>query len=141
MNLREAQPYDKQFFLDLRNDPDAVRFSYSRRPVTQDEHDFWWDTTGDYLYVAEALLGAVGTLRITPVDESTCMVHIAVGREFRGAGYAREMLQEATQEAKRHGFTHMTAHVDSPNTASLRAFLRAGYAVTSPGTLLLERDL
>ena len=141
MNLREAGPLDKAFFLNLRNDPDAVRFSYSRRPVTQDEHDFWWDTTGDYLYVGVALMGDVGTLRITPVDESTCMVHIAVGREFRGAGYAAEMLQEATQEAKRHGFTHMMAHVDSPNTASLRAFLRAGYTITSPGTLLLERDL
>jgi len=75
------------------------------------------------------------------VDESTCMVHIAVGKEHRGAGYSTEMLQEATLKARELGFTHMTARVDAPNTASLRAFLRAGYDVTSPGTLLLERDL
>ena len=141
MTLREAQTADKEFFLTLRNDPDAVKYSYSRRPVTQDEHDFWWDTTGDYLYVGVGLLGDVGTLRLTPVDESTCMVHIVVGKEHRGAGYATEMLREGLGEAKRHGFCHITAHVDAPNTASLRAFLKAGYDVTSPGTLLLERDL
>ena len=105
------------------------------------EHERWWRETQDARYVAESAGEDVGVLRITRLDETTCEVHLAVAPQFRGEGYSTEMLREGTLEAKRLGYERIVARVDSDNTPSLRAFLRAGYGVTSPGTLLLERTL
>ena len=141
MRLRLATDTDADFFLTLRNDPETVRNSWSKREVTPTEHAFWWTLTQDRRYVAESLGEDVGTLRLTALDDSTCEVHLAVAPQCRGEGYGSEMLREATLECKRLGYARIIARVDAPNTPSLRAFLKAGYAVTSPGTLLLERPL
>jgi RimJ/RimL family protein N-acetyltransferase len=139
---------DKDYFRTLRNDPDAVRFSWSKREIRVDEHNRWWEGTQDALFIAEAsfskTLGAtrrVGTLRLTELDESTCEVHLAVAREERGKGLSTRMLKESLELADGLGYTRIVARVDTPNTASLRAFFGAGYRITSPGTVLLERGL
>lgn len=141
MKLRPATDQDAHYFLWVRNDPQSVKFSWSKRSVAFKEHMAWWQTTADRRYVAEGITGDVGTLRLTALDDHACEVHLAVAPEFRGMGYSTEMLREATQEARRLGYRRIVARVDAPNTPSLRAFLRTGYDVTSPGTLLLEREL
>lgn len=141
MRLRPALDADSPFFWVVRNDPDTIAHSWSKRGVTAEEHARWWQTTPDARYVAEGLTGDVGILRLTALDDSTCEVHLAVAPGYRGSGYSTDMLREATVVARSLGYTLIVARVDSDNTPSLRAFLRAGYAVTSPGTLLLQRDL
>lgn len=141
MKLRPATDLDQPFFFEIRNDPATVSFSWSKRRVEALEHAKWWTETHDLRYVAEGITGDVGTLRLTALDDHACEVHLAVAPEFRGMGYSTEMLREATQEARRLGFRRIVARVDAPNTPSLRAFLRTGYDVTSPGTLLLEREI
>lgn len=164
VSLRWAEPGDKDFFLAVRNDVLSVRFSYSQKPVDPAAHDRWWRETGDALFVAEVKaqegLGAVerwrqvrtrtlpgdtmrpvGTVRLSDVDDATCEVHLALVATERGKGYAAGMLQEAREMAGELGYSRIIARVDSPNTASLRAFLRAGYCVKSPGVLLLEREI
>lgn len=141
LRLRPAIDTDVSYFWTVRNDPETIAHSWSKRGVTAEEHARWWQTTPDARYVAETAEGDVGTLRLTALDDSTCEVHLAVAPGFRGAGYSTEMLREATVLAREKGYGRIIARVDSDNTPSLRAFLRAGYAVTSPGTLLLQRDL
>lgn len=139
MTLRPASDVDAPFFWAVRNDPQTIAHSWSKSGVTATEHARWWGATQDARYVAQCVEGNVGTLRLTALDDSTCEVHLAVAPEFRGLGYSVEMLREATVMAKKLGYTRIIAHVNADNTPSLRAFLRTGYAVTSPGTLLLER--
>lgn len=143
MRLRQAQNSDKAFFLEVRNDPQGIRFSYSKKAIDPAAHDRWWKETQDLLYVAEAHQWehryAVGIVRLTPMDDACCEIHFAIHSDWRGQGLAVVLLEEGRKKAMTCGFTHIIARVDSPNTASLRAFLREGYAVTSPGTLLLER--
>ena len=141
VSLRWAEPGDKEFFLSVRNDVLSVRFSYSQKPVDPAAHDRWWRDTADALFVAEVDGAPVGTVRLSDVDEETCEVHLALAAAERGKGYAAGMLQEAREMARGCGYSRIIARVDSPNTASLRAFLRAGYRVNSPGILLLEQDI
>lgn len=142
MKLRPATDADKEYFRTLRNDPDAVKFSYTKREVTEDEHDYWWDVTGDVRLVAEGAGGdSVGVVRLTPLDAHTCEVHLTVAADKRGLGHAGEMLRLARKEAAWRGYERLIARVDAPNTASLRAFLRAGYDVVTPGTFMLERGV
>ena len=165
MILRNAGFSDRQLFFDLRNDADAVRFSYTKRGVTWYEHNVWWDSTSDQLFVAETRClkrpnkdmldyletdywddknwenRKVGYVRLTPIDESTCELHFAVTPEERGKGWAVEMLAEARTVAADLGYKHIIARVDVPNTPSIRAFLREGYQITSAGTLFLERNV
>ncbi len=141
MRLRPATDEDSAFFWTVRNDPETIAHSWSKRGVTETEHTLWWAMTADQRYVAEGLTEDVGTLRLTALDDSTCEVHLAVAPGYRGMGYSTEMLKEATVVARELGYKRIVARVDSDNTPSLRAFLRANYDVVSPGTLLLQRDL
>ena len=141
LKLRPATDADSPFFWTVRNDPQTISHSWSKREVTAEEHTCWWQTTPDVRYVAETAEGDVGVIRFTELDETTCEVHLAVAAGYRGAGYSTEMLREATVAGRELGYERIVARVDSDNTPSLRAFLRAGHEVESPGTLLLQRDL
>lgn len=141
VSLRWAEPGDKDFFLSVRNEELSVKFSYSQKPVDPAVHDRWWRETHDDLLVAKVGGIRVGTVRLSTIDETTCEVHLALVASERGKGYAAGMLQEARRMAEELGYSRIIARVDSPNTASLRAFLRAGYCVKSPGVLLLEREV
>ena len=142
MHLRPATDLDAPFFWAIRNDPQTITNSWSKRAITEGEHARWWGQTHDTRYVAEGAGGEpVGIVRLTALDDSTCEVHLAVAPGARGLGYSVDMLREATDVAKGLGYELIIARVDAPNTPSLRAFLRAGYDIASPGTLLLERSL
>jgi len=141
MKLRDAEVTDRQFFFDLRNDPDVVKFSYSRKGVTWAEHCQWYRDTWDRLLVAEEGKQRIGTVRLTPIDYSCCEIHFALVAADRGRGWGVKLLEEGRKVAKELGYSVVIAHVDSPNTASIRAFLREGYRVASPGTLMLEREI
>jgi RimJ/RimL family protein N-acetyltransferase len=141
MILREATALDMKFFFDLRNDPESVRFSYTKRGPSWKEHQTWWHKTDDHCFVATDFDRDIGYVRLTPLDDSTCEIHFAIVPEQRGKGWAGFLLERGREEARHLGFTHIIARVDAPNTPSIRAFLREGYQITSAGTLFLERDV
>ncbi len=140
MKLRDATLADRQFFFDLRNDPDVVKFSTTRRGVTWAEHCAWWEKTEDHLLVAEEGGRRIGQVRLSPVDDACCELHYALVAADRGRGWGAKLLEEGRRVAKVLGYQRLLAHVDSPNTASIRAFLRDGWGVNS-GLILLERDV
>lgn len=141
MKLRDAEITDRQFFFDLRNDPDVVKFSWTKRGVTWEEHCRWYQETWDHLLVAEEGATRIGVVRLTPLDDAACEIHFALVAADRGRGWGSRLLEEGRRVAKELGYQHVVARVDTPNTASIRAFLREGYSVASPGTLMLERDI
>jgi len=141
MILRDAELTDRQFFFDLRNDPDVIKFSYTKQGVAWDQHCRWWADTWDHLLVAVEGERRLGTVRLTPLDDACCEVHYALVAADRGRGWAAKVLEEAERVARELGYAHIVARVDTPNTPSIRAFLRSGYSVSSPGTLMFERDI
>ena len=148
ITLRPATLADAVFLLRLRNDPLTRANSLNPNEVTPDQHAIWLATTlgsaTRHLYVAEAsftVTDSLGMVRLDLGDRDTAEVSITVAPECRGQGWAGPMLEAAHAEAKRLGITHLVATVKPANTASLRAFLRAGYHITAPArTLTLERE-
>lgn len=138
---------DREFFFEVRNDPTTIQYSYSKRAVGWQEHCDWWLKTDDCLYVAEELFELstvkwkVGVVRLSEVDARTTEIHFALHPKWRGRGLARELLALGREEARKLDYTVILARVDAPNTPSVRSFLRDGYRITSPGTLLLERSV
>ena len=148
VTLRLATLADAAFLLRWRNDPLTRANSLSPEAITPEQHAAWLAATlasgTRYLYVAEAsFTEAIGTVRLDRLDRPTptAEVSITVAPEHRGQGWAGPMLEAVRMEAKAHGITRVVATVKPGNTASLRAFLAAGYRITAPaGVLTLERE-
>jgi RimJ/RimL family protein N-acetyltransferase len=131
LRLRPATESDRDLLLQLRNDPDAVRFARTGRPVTEDQHGRWLrsrlDTPSTRLWVAEDGGRPVGQVRVD-VTNGAGLVSVAVARDSRGQGYAGRMLT-LLQDALRADFQvrELEAEIHVDNHASRLAFERAGF--------------
>lgn len=146
MILRPATGQDSIRLLEWRNDPDAVRFSITRRAVTTAEHERWLaaclERTDVHLWIAEQAGVPVGQIRVD-TDRGTGLVSIAVAPEHRGRGLAAVILNAMVAEVGRSGAVRkLRANVDPENLTSLRAFNKAGFrslVKNDEGFVVLER--
>jgi RimJ/RimL family protein N-acetyltransferase len=124
VELRPVRPDDEQRLLAWRNDPEAVAQSLTSRPVTPQEHHVWFagrlaDPQRGF-WIGEGPGGAVGHVRIDADGE----VSVVVAAESRGQGHGSAMIAAASAAAG----PPLHAVVRAGNAASLRAFLRNGFA-------------
>jgi RimJ/RimL family protein N-acetyltransferase len=131
VTLRAAREDDVSLIRTWRNDPDAIRFSVSGRPVSDAEHARWFAATLDdpyrRLWVAEEKDVAVGQVRID-LEGDGGIFSIAVAPTARGRGIAQEMLRLALAEIAQQRLAKMLTAVTHPdNLASIRAFERVGF--------------
>jgi RimJ/RimL family protein N-acetyltransferase len=132
VTLRAARDDDSASLLAWRNDPDAVRFSVSGRPVTVEEHQRWFSrVVGDperaRLWIAEQGNEAVGQVRVD-INAGVGTVSIAVDSGHRGRGVGTAMLRALTESVRTGGGPlHLVALVRADNTASLHAFEAATF--------------
>jgi RimJ/RimL family protein N-acetyltransferase len=147
VTLREARDDDAERLLRWRNDPDAVRFSGTGRPVTTSEHATWLaaarDDPGVHIWIAEADGTALGQVRLD-VRDRVGVVSIGVAAEHRGAGNGSAMLQTLVSlAAGDSALRSLKALVDPDNIASLRIFEGAGFRrlpETEEGLVVLVRS-
>ena len=126
------------FFLACRNDADAVLHSKTRRVISRDEHTRWFsakvDDPGVRLRVAVVRGEQVGTLRVD-VRGGVGEVGVAVAPAFRGRGLGAALLEALLADVGADPqVVTLTAAVHAGNTASLRAFVRAGFVADGPDT-------
>jgi RimJ/RimL family protein N-acetyltransferase len=148
VTLRPATEDDARLLLDLRNDPDAVRFSGGRTGVTPAEHREWLSTRladpSTHLWIAEQAGDAVGQVRVD-VQDGSGTVSLAIAPSHRGRGIGSAVLSAMVYEMEHAGDAHTLramAHVE--NTASIRAFVRAGFhrrALREGEFAVLERTI
>lgn len=134
ITLRRAGSDDAALLLEWRNDPDAVRFSVTGRPVSREDHERWFATRRDdpqvHLWIAEEHGAPVAQVRVD-VDESTGVVSVAVAPSHRGRGIGSEVLRAMAiciAEDERVHVLRALVHPD--NTPSVRAFERAGFRLS-----------
>jgi len=135
LSLRPAGLEDGAALLRWRNDPDAVRYSGSGRPVHEREHDRWLaralDDPQKRIWVGEVDGQAVGTVRID-VHRGVGTVSIAVDPDRRGRGYASGLLGLLKTELHSdRQVCELVATVRDDNVASLMAFDRNGFEVST----------
>ena len=156
LTTRPAVLADAAWLLALRNDPETVRWSVSGVPVTPEKHAEWFaqiitDPTRALMVVAPfgphdppfhddpvpqwcGACAGVATYRLDRVGSDQVEVSLAVAPEYRGRGYAVEVIALASRHALRRGAQVVIVLVKRDNTRSLRAFLRAGFSLNPPST-------
>jgi RimJ/RimL family protein N-acetyltransferase len=129
------------------NDPELARLMDRARPVTESEHEAWFESIGRrddcrYFAIETADAGAhIGNVWLWAIDtrHRKAELRIVVGAaEARGAGAG----SEAIELLCRYGFDHLNLHriyayVLAINPPARRAFERAGF--TLEGTLRDDR--
>ena len=98
VRLRPATDRDSGLLLELRNDPEAVRFSVSGRGVNPAEHGDWLSARladpSTHLWIAEEGRKPVGQVRVDVEDGTgTVSIGIAPSRRGRGLGRARSLIR------------------------------------------------
>jgi RimJ/RimL family protein N-acetyltransferase len=146
VTLRPATEHDSGVLLEWRNDPDAIRFSVSGRGVTPAEHREWLSgrlaDPGTRLWIAERGGAPVGQVRVD-MEEGIGTVSVAVAPSQRGHGLGSAVLQAMVFEMEADpGVQRLRALAHTENTASIRAFERAGFdreGRHEPDFIVLER--
>jgi RimJ/RimL family protein N-acetyltransferase len=145
--LRRANAGDAARLMEWRNDPDAIRFSASHRPVSGVEHRAWLthrlSDPKPRLWIAEVGGAPAGQVR-ADVTDGTATVSIVVAPSRRGRGVGKAMLDAlidvAAGDAEIRDFKALT---DPENIASLRAFENSGFRprpALENGFLVLTRS-
>jgi len=120
--IRPARLADSDGVLALRNDPDAVRFSPSREPVSAEEHARWFPNAAamsPLFYVAASLGTVAGFVRV----DALAWVSVAVAAAQRGRGLGRELVACAASIFP----GDVRAQVHEENVPSLRLFAACGF--------------
>jgi RimJ/RimL family protein N-acetyltransferase len=135
--VRRATLLDGPLLLTWRNDPDTRAASISTDAVSPETHAAWLEdsleNTRRFLLIAELADEPVGMVRFDALDvPDTWMVSINLAVGARGRGLAAPVLQvgwDWLEAAVR--LEEVTATIRVTNTASIRAFERAGYRLVA----------
>ena len=125
--LRPARPADRPLLLALRNLPESVAVSNRPRPLTLDELP---DPCSPAVrvWIVETPEGAAGQVTAHLGDEPT--LGLTLAPESRGRGLAAWAIGEACRRLAAEGHLTVIAHIFAGNTASQKAFSRAGFTRT-----------
>lgn len=132
MEIREAGMDDARMLYEWRNDPVTRAHSFQPAPLAWEAHLSWLERTlqreeiNIYLVFENGV--PVGTFRLDRIDREQAEISITIGPPMRGKGYAKKVLNAASLIAKNDlGYSSILAKIKHGNTASQKAFLRAGY--------------
>jgi predicted dehydrogenase/RimJ/RimL family protein N-acetyltransferase len=146
--LRPAVADDRDRVLVWRNEPAAVAASLTGGAVGEADHAAWFARVladpARLLWIVEDSGRPAGSVRLDVEDDGRAEVSIALDPAARGLGLGTRALEMAAAAAPSGGVATLVALVRGENTASLRAFVAAGYVERgrdSDGVVTLERDV
>jgi UDP-2,4-diacetamido-2,4,6-trideoxy-beta-L-altropyranose hydrolase len=133
LRLRRVRKDDCLQLWEWANDPDVRPVSFATEPISWERHLQWFnsklrDSNAVLYLVVDPEEVPTGQVRYQ-IDGTTAAVSISLAPQFRGKGYGKVVLAMATEDLFRTAaVTKIDAYVKPNNTASLRLFMRAGYA-------------
>lgn len=129
--LRPAQAADCEHVFEWANDPTTRAASFQSARIDHEEHVRWFAASlknpRRHLLMAELGGELVGLVRFDALDDATLEVGINLAPAARGRRLATPLLQAGAGFAAGLGANTIVAHIRPSNTASQRAFRRAGY--------------
>ncbi|WP_141726671.1 GNAT family N-acetyltransferase, partial [Actinacidiphila rubida] len=91
----------------------------------------WMPSPKDWRRLAYAPDGGIAGLHVPAENPGgPCIGFIAVVPEYRGRGYAYDLLLECTHDLVDRGATRIAAATDQGNFPMAAAFAKAGYPIT-----------
>tara|TARA_B100001996_G_C18650159_1_gene589074 strand:+ start:220 stop:840 length:621 start_codon:yes stop_codon:yes gene_type:complete len=146
ISLRKAEPADSDLVLALRNEEESVLNSLSSKPVSQNEHDKWFDKrikdkTCKFFIAEDRDKNSIGTIRFDISDDfKVAEVSIIVSSKYRGKGYGKSILKIAINSIAADYPIVFMAKIKTTNLASIEIFKKCGFGeeYTQDGVLLLS---
>ena len=136
IKIRNAKTDDVELLFGWRTDAWSVKWSLSPAPGTMKEHKKWLDGVlqdrMQQLFVFEEEGLPIGTGRLQHAKtERRAVMSITVDPERRGQGFALKFIKRLITKGQQAGSHAFNAEVKVLNEPSLRAFLSAGFSITS----------
>ena len=136
--LKKANLEDIRFFLNVRNDKDVRRFSFSSDIIRFNNHKKWFldkfKNSKCLLFVIKYGKTKVGTLRVD-LDNKSGTVNIAILPKFRGIGLGSKSFDTLVFALKKSKSNRriklLKAYIKSINVGSIKAFQKSGFKFKS----------
>jgi len=134
--LRRARADDARLLWEWANDPDVRSASFSSTPISWEAHAEWLaerlgQDTHVILIAEDETTTPCGQIRFDSRPDGDWEVSISIASGMRGRGLASTLIGLGVQEIGRRGGTvRVHAFVKPANTASARAFAKAGFTST-----------
>ncbi|MDZ7268732.1 MAG: GNAT family N-acetyltransferase [candidate division KSB1 bacterium] len=136
IHLRPAGEHDSEDVLRWRNDPVTRANSFHSDPISPAEHRRWFSRTlarrDRLLLIGMAGSERIGVVRFDLAGDSA-EININLAPEARGRGLGTALIAAGSGYVFEHhpAITKIYAKIKPQNTASLRAFEKAGYCLLS----------
>ena len=140
ISYRTAQPADARLYFDWANDPDTRQQSFNQAPVSLETHTAWFarklaDPNTLMLVFEDETGQPVGQVRFErlPVADmpAEIIISISVSAAQRGKGMAVQLIRQGCAVCREcWDAVAIHAYVKPENTASARAFARAGFILS-----------
>ena len=130
--LRPVCEDDCRLVWEWANDPDVRAVSFSSDPISWSEHINWFtsklsDARCIFWIATNFDKQPVGLIRYD-IEGAEAVVSIIIDRKFRGRGYGTQLIAIGAHELFASSSVRtIHAYAKSSNTASLRAFEKAGF--------------
>lgn len=133
LTFREANENDTQLYFDWANDPVVREQSYNSNPINFENHKKWFESKINdcsclmIIFQNEKKLN-IGQIRIQKENNKEALIGISIASDFRGKGYAKDMLQIASDFfLKSNPNFLINAFIKETNLSSKYAFEKAGF--------------
>lgn len=133
LTLRPATLDDREAVFKWRNDPKVRRYSFERDPIEWETHIEWFEKiTHDskrHLLIGEITGQPVGVVRIDTIDEECREISTYLVPGNSGQGLGTSLIRHSIEWIRHHDpvVKQLRAKILGENTASLKAFNRAGF--------------
>lgn len=133
LTFRKAVLADVKLYFDWANDSSVRAQSYSSNAIDFENHKKWFESKLEddlcLLLLFQNNEGQhVGQIRIQKENHDQALIGISIAAEYRGKGYAKEMLLLASEYFSENNKGYLiNAYIKEQNKSSKQAFEKAGF--------------
>jgi len=133
ISFRKATIYDLMLYFDWANDPEVRAQSFDSKIIDIESHKKWFlsklnDDSLLMLVFQNEKNQNIGQIRMQKENEKEALIGISIASDFRGNGYAKEMLQIASDYFLKSNSNYViNAFIKETNLSSKYAFEKAGF--------------
>ncbi|WP_250419070.1 MULTISPECIES: UDP-2,4-diacetamido-2,4,6-trideoxy-beta-L-altropyranose hydrolase [Pontibacter] len=135
--LRKATIADLQLVFEWNNDPEVRQRSFNPEPILLENHTRWFtaklEDTACIFYIAEVAGTPAAQIRFD-IKDATATISYLISKDYRGKGLGHTVLQKGISKLKSEApeVKVIEGLVQQDNTASVRAFEKAGFTYGTP---------
>ncbi|ABW20042.1 GNAT family N-acetyltransferase [Alkaliphilus oremlandii] len=137
-NFKNIEKNDCDLIFEWANDETVRNNSFNSNTIEYEEHVKWFDeklkSTDSIMHIFEVNNVSVGLIRLDRFDDKSFLINYSIAKEHRGRGYATYLLQLIKDKYKTN---FLIGKVKSTNSASIKAFMKAGYIMKDESDIKL----